>query len=132
MNSSTFMKWLLIIIGISALIKGIWLIVWPKSASDFLKKWLNMPEWMLKTISVITFVFGFICIGVAAAHADYQIAATLVLGTFFIIAGLIYNSRETMIHLSSPWTKGNKLWMGIWGVLSIIFAAALLWIGIFK
>jgi len=132
MNSSTFMKWLVIIAGIIVLMKGIWMIVWPQSASDFLKKWINMPVWLLKTISVVSFIFGIVCIAIAAAHADHLIAATLVLGTFFIVAGLIYNSRETLAHFCAPWTKGNKLWMGIWGVVSIIFAAVLLWIAFLK
>ena len=132
MNTSTFMQWLIIIVGIIALAKGIWMIVWPKSASDFLKKWINMPDWLLKTISVTAFIFGVVCVIIAAVHADYKIAATLILGTIFIVAGLIYHSRETLTHLCAPWIKGGKVWMGIWGVLSIIFAAVLLWIAFFK
>ena len=132
MNTSTFMQWLIIIVGISSLIQGIWMIVWPQSASNALKKWINMPAWLLKTLSVVIFAFGILCIGVAVVNVkNYMIAATLMLGTWFIIAGLIYNSRETLTHLCTPWIKGNKVWMGIWGVISIIFAAALLWIALF-
>ena len=132
MNTSTFMQWLIVIVGILALAKGIWMIVRPQSASDFLKKWINMPDWLLKTISVTLFIFGIICVIVATINSkNYKIAATLILGTIFIVAGLIYHSRETFKHLCAPWTKGNKVWMGIWGVISIIIAAVLLWIGIF-
>ena len=108
------------------------MIVWPQSASNALKKWINMPGWLLKTVSVVAFAFGIVCIGVAVVKVkNSMIAVTLVLGTWFIIAGLIYNSRETLAHLCTPWTKGNKVWMGIWGIISIVFAAALLWIAFF-
>ena len=132
MNTSAFMQWLIIIVGVIALAKGIWMIVSPQSASDFLKKWINMPDWLLKTISVALFIFGLICVVIAAIHTNYKLAATLILGTIFIVSGLIYNSRETLKHLCSPWINGGKVWMGIWGVISIIIAAILLWIGIFK
>ena len=131
MNTSSFMQWLIIIVGIAALAKGIWMITKPQSASAFLKKWIDMPNWLLKTISVVSFIFGIVCVIVAAANTNYIIAATLILGTMFIVAGLIYNSRETLKHLCAPWTKGGKVWMGIWGVISIIVAAVLLWIAFF-
>ena len=131
MNTSSFMQWLIIIVGIAALAKGIWMITKPQSASAFLKKWINMPNWLLKTISVVSFVFGIACVIIAAANTNYKIAATLILGTMFIVAGLIYNSRETLKHLCAPWTKGGKVWMGIWGVISIIIAGILLWIAFF-
>jgi len=126
------MKWLIIIVGILSMAKGIWMIAWPQSASSFLKKWINMPSWLLKTVSIASFAFGVVCVVIAAAHADYKIAATLILGTIFIIAGAVYNSRETLAHICAPWIKGNKIWMGIWGFLSILFAVILLWIGFFK
>ena len=69
MNTSTFMQWLIIIAGIIALAKGIWMIVRPQSASDFLKKWVNMPNWLLKTISVTLFIFGIICVIVATINS---------------------------------------------------------------
>ena len=103
----------------------------PQSMSAFLKKWINMPHWLLKTISAVSFVFGIACVIIAAIKSDPKIAATLILGTMFIGGGLIYNSRETLTHLCAPWIKGGKVWMGIWGVISIIIAAVLLWIAFF-
>jgi len=131
MNTSSFMQWLIIIVGIVALAKGIWMIMKPQSASAFIKKWINMPNWLLKTVSVVSFAFGIVCVIIAAANTNYKIAATLILGTMFIVGGLIYNSRETLTHLCAPWIKGGKVWMSIWGVISIIIAAFLLWIAFF-
>ena len=124
------MKWLLIIFGALALIKGIWMIAWSKSASAALVKWTNMPNFLLKTASVVFFLFGIFCIWMAIKQVNPKIAATLIIGTIFMIAGIVYHSRETLKYILSPWMKGGKKWMVAWGAVSLIISAILLWIGI--
>ncbi len=129
MNTQSFMRWLLIVMSAIALIKGVWLLAWPSSASRAAQRWVAMPKWLLHVIGAVAFVFGFFCIGTAAAAArNYLIATTLVLGTIFIVVGIIYNSGDSLEKIVGPWISGKPTWMRVWGVVSVLVAAVLLWV----
>lgn len=128
MNAFHFMRAVVLVVGIAAVVKGVWMLASPGSAARVARWFMERPGGMLRVIGAIAFTLGIACIIAAAMTAPAVVAATLVIGTLWICAGLMYHSPETIRTVMRPWTSGNVVWMRITGVISLLIALGLLWI----
>lgn len=126
MSAAQFMKYVLVIAGIAALIKGIMLLVWPATFRRVVNWWLGLPVQFLRTLGAMMIALGILCVGVAALHiGNWLLAATSILGTFLILGGFVYQVPSMMRH-AMPVIFGSALLTRIWGVLALLIAGALL------
>lgn len=130
MTAVQFMKYLVLIAGIGALIKGLIIVLWPARFKRLVHWWLGLPPKLLRTLGALMVVIGVICVAVAAVHSgNWLIAATIMLGTFFVLGGFLYQVPGAM-RQAAPALLGNAVLARIWGVLALIIACALLLIAL--
>lgn len=126
MTAAQFMKYVLLIAGLGALIKGIMLVIWPAVFRRIVNWWLGLPVQFLRALGALMIVLGIICVGVAAVHiGNWLLAATIILGTFLIVGGFVYQVPSAMRH-AAPALLGSAVLARIWGVVALLIAGALL------
>jgi len=130
MSAVQFMKCVLVVAGIAALIKGVLLVLWPAQSARVVRWWLGLPVKFLRTLGGVMIVMGLLCIGVAAVHSgNWLITATSILGTLCVLGGSVYQNPATIRHLA-PVLLGGVLLARIWGVICLLIAGALLLIAL--
>ncbi|GEM_PF-1381292 len=126
MNTLQFMRIIILIVSIAALVKGLLMLFLPGVAAKIMRWWLNLPIRVLRVLGSLTIVLGLVCIVVTAMTVNSIAAVTLVLGTLWIVAGMAYHAPELLRSLAQPWTSGNPVWLRISGVVAVLVALALL------
>lgn len=126
MNTLQFMRCIILIVSIAALVKGLLMLFWPGIAAKIIRWWVDLPTKVLRVLGTLTFVLGLVCIVVAALTVNGITAVTLALGTLWIVAGLAYHAPGLLRGLAQPWTSGNPVWLRISGVIAVLVALALL------
>lgn len=126
MNTVQCMRIIILIVSVAALLKGLLMLFWPGVAARMLRWWVNLPITTLRVLGTLTVVLGLVCIVVTAMTVNAIAAVTLVLGTLWIITGLLYHMPDLLRGLAQPWTSGKPLWFRICGVIAVLIALALL------
>ncbi|MCX7847260.1 MAG: hypothetical protein N2595_04435 [bacterium] len=130
MSADQFMRYVVMVAGVSVLIKGVILVLWPGQLGWLLRWWLRLPVNLLRALGVLMIVCGVVCIGVAAVRCgNHVVAATSVVGTFLLLAGFVYQA-PTLLRETMPGLVGNAVLARVWGVLALIVGVLLLFIAV--
>jgi hypothetical protein len=106
------LKLVLLIVAVLALLKAIWLLLWPTGVKSTVDWWLKMPAPASRLIGYLAIVMGLVLIGLAIAKmADPVIAATTVLGTVCVVFGMFYQWPAVFSALNKPFGSEGKDWV---------------------
>jgi hypothetical protein len=124
------LKIILLIVAALALLKAVWLLLWPAGVKATIDWWLKMPASASRLIGYAAIVGGLILIGLAIVRmADPVIAATTVLGTVCVVLGMFYQWPAVFSALNRPFGSEGKDWViRATGVALLILALALAFI----
>lgn len=130
MNTLQLMKYAVVLVGIGALIKGVILMLWPSQYAGLARWWFGLPAKFLRVVGVVLLLIGLAAIGVGAAECGNRlIAATIVLGTLLVLAGFGYQTPQVMQQAVMT-VVGNQVVARICGVLAVLIAGVLLYVGL--
>ena len=119
---------IVVVVAVLALIKGVWLLAAPGSAQRFVDWWLGMPAGVARQLGILTSIGGLVLIGLAvAAMRNATVAVVTVLGTLWVLAGLIYLWPPALQALGKPFgSAGARWWMRLMGGVALLVGAILL------
>jgi protein-S-isoprenylcysteine O-methyltransferase Ste14 len=124
------LKLILLIVAALALLKAVWLLLWPAGVKSTVDWWLKMPAPASRLIGYGAMAAGLVLIVMAIMKmADPVIAATTVLGTVCVVFGMFYQWPAVFAALNKPFGSEGKDWViRTTGVVLLVVALLLAYI----
>ena len=121
------LRTIVLVLALASLLKGVWCLVRPDSVQKATDWWLQIPVWVARQLAVLLVLGGVACIGLAVWQMGNAVVATVtILGTVFVLAGLVYFWPALLQAAGKPFGTAGRLWIvRAAGVLALVAAAVL-------
>ena len=102
---------ILLVISLVALGKALLLLLAPTTSKRIVEWWVGMPDMVLRTLGLLAILAGCVFIGCAIAEMrDPVIGAVTILGTLFVVGGMLYQWPTVIRALSKPFGINGRTW----------------------
>ena len=128
------LRTIVLVVGLVALLKGLWFLLLPDLARGFVDWWLRLPARVGRQLGLLSMILGvgFTGLAVARMHSA-TVAAVTIMGTLWVLGGLLYLSPDVLQTVGRSFgTHGPRWWARTAGGVAVAAGLVLLAIYLFE
>ena len=121
------LRTVILVVAVAALLKSVWMLLWPNGVKATVDWWGKMPVPAARLLGYSAMVAGLVLLGAAVAQMHRPVlAASTVLGTVWVVFGMLYQWPPVFAAMNRPFGPEGKDWIiRAFGVALLLLALVL-------
>jgi uncharacterized protein YjeT (DUF2065 family) len=108
----TTLQIIILVLALLALLKALLLLFLPAGSRRTVEWFSELPGGVLRTVGALVIAVGVVLIGCAIAEMrDPVIGAVTIVGTLFVVGGMLYQWPPVIRTLTRPFGEQGRTWM---------------------